>query len=222
MKYLPLLPGEVDKAVDVYLYAAVDVGVLVYLPGEDGESVGRVGVSVCDGGVIGFENEGEVGELIAETVRAGGRGRHERVIADTGALELIHGGEQQRLKLRAALGGGIDAQTRADALQRKRHAQESPTLIEPRLGSAAVLCGGLARKTSEAQDFGIQREPSPQTRQSSRSASWLYCSGTIIRARPCADAISRFISFMMAAVLPAPALPVISLSKCPSSCSRFS
>ena len=35
MKYLPLLPGEVDKAVDVYLYVRVNVGVLVYLPSED-------------------------------------------------------------------------------------------------------------------------------------------------------------------------------------------
>ena len=91
MKYLPLLPGEVDKAVDVYLYVRVNVGVLVYLPGKDGEPVGRVGVAVRDGGVLGFEDEGEVGELIAEAVRAGGRGGHERVIADAGALELVHG-----------------------------------------------------------------------------------------------------------------------------------
>ena len=161
MKDLPLLPGEVNKAVDIYLHVYVNIGALVYLPGKDGEPVGRVGVAVCDGGVIGFEDEGEVGELIAEAVRAGGRGGHERVIADAGALKLVHGGEQQRLKLRAALGGGIDAQARTDALQRERHAQEPPALIEPRLGSAAVLCGGLARKAGEAQDFGIQREPVP-------------------------------------------------------------
>ena len=110
MKDLPLLPGEVDKAVDVYLHVRVNIGILVYLPGKDGQPVGRVGVAVCDGGIVGFEDEGEVGELIAEAVRTGGRGGHERVIADAGALELVHGGEQQRLKLRTALGGGIDAQ----------------------------------------------------------------------------------------------------------------
>ena len=70
---LPLLPGEVDKAVDVYLYAHIDVGVLIYLPGKDTEPVGRVGMAVRDGGVIGFEDEGEVGELIAKAVRTGGR-----------------------------------------------------------------------------------------------------------------------------------------------------
>ena len=161
MKDLPLLPGEVDKAVDVYLYVLINIGVLIYLPSEDTEPVGRIGVAVRDGGVIGFEDEGEVRELIAEAVRAGGRGGHERVIADAGALELVHGGEQQRLKLRAALGGGIDAQARTDALQRERHAQQPPALIKPRLGSAAVLCGGLARKAGEAQHFRIERERVP-------------------------------------------------------------
>ena len=58
MKDLPLLPGEVNKAVDVYLHVYVNVGVLVYLPGKDGEPVGRVGVAVRDNGVIGFGDEG--------------------------------------------------------------------------------------------------------------------------------------------------------------------
>ena len=48
---------------------------------------------------------------------------------------------------------------------------------------------------------------------SSRSASWLYCSGTSSTRPPSPESAARRISSIMSAVLPAPARPVISLSK---------
>ena len=52
----------------------------------------------------------------------------------------------------------------------------------------------------------------PATPASSRSASWLYCSGTSSTRPPSFAAASARISSIIFAVFPAPARPVIILS----------
>ena len=95
----------------------------------------------------------------------------------------------------------------ASAMQSSRP-PASTGLRPPVPSSASTLRARPVKDSTSAYSGRL----GPATRASSRSASWLYCSGTS-RQRPpsCFEAAWR-ISSMICAVLPAPARPVMSLS----------
>ena len=159
MEHLSFLTGEIDKAVDIHARVRKVAG--LYLLCEKAEPVRGVGMAVGDGGVVGFNYERKLRELVAQAVGAGGGGGAEFGVSDAGGLELIHGGQQHGLQLRTALRRGIHTQARTEVPQREGHAQQPAALVEPGSSRPTAARGHLPREAGEAEHLGIQREPVP-------------------------------------------------------------
>ena len=95
------------------------------------------------------------------------------------------------------------APCRASAMHSMRPPLSSQGSAAPPRRAAMLRCRAVKLSTSP-----VRESRSPQARQSSRSASWLYCSGTSSRSRPSGLVIFFWISAMTAAVLPVPARPM--------------
>ncbi len=152
-----LLAREVDKAVDVNAVAFSDAA-RGKLFGKQVEPVGGIGAAVGDHGVVAFEHESHVPELLGERALGLRGGGEEHLGRDRGALALVHGGKQGRLQLGLPRGGAVELQARGDLGERQRHAQQPPALVEPGRGRAALLLQHTAGKTREAEDLGVERE----------------------------------------------------------------
>ena len=157
---LLLLAREVDKAVHIDPGAPVKAAA-VDGPGKPCEPVGGVRPAVCDHALIGLEHQGQVLQLVAQGVRAGGRRLREHFSVDACGLELVHRLQQHSLHLGPALGRAVDLQPRAHPLQGQRHAEHAPALVEPGRRRAAAFGLEAAGKTREAQYLGIEGETVP-------------------------------------------------------------
>ena len=155
-QHLPLLKREIYESVNIYMVVRSH-GAVEYLPGKHSQTVGRVGVSVRYDGVVGFKDQRHVRKLVPKPAGAVLRGRIERPGIDSGGLQAVHRREQRRLRLRPAPRRTVHAQSRRRAVQRQRHAQQPPALIEIWRRAAALLGRYAPRKPGEAHNLGVQR-----------------------------------------------------------------
>ena len=154
---LKLLLCEVDKAVYIHVRAAAEYAA-GYLRFKHGEPVGGVGAAAAHNGVIAFKHERKVGKLVTERVIHFRRCTRQRLARHAGGFQLVHRMKQHILKLRLSLCARIHAQPRRRCLERERHAQKPPALVERGPRAAAVQAHHAPRKAGERKHLRIQRE----------------------------------------------------------------
>ena len=152
---LQLLLGKVDEAVDIYMVMGTYLAV-PDLRGKDVQPVGRVGVSVGHHRVVGLQHKGHVGQLVAQCAAAAFAGRKQLLRAHPGRFQLVHSGEQHALQFRLAAGRAVDLQPGTDIVQRQRHAQHTPALVQHACRPAALPGHNTPGKAGKAEHLRIQ------------------------------------------------------------------
>ena len=148
---------EVEEAVDVHARVGDDrAGADLF--GEQIEPLRGVGPAVGHDGVVAFEHERHVPELVGERALGLRGGGVERLGRDGRAFALVRGGEQRALHLRSPRGRAVEPQARADLAERERHAQHPPALVEPVRSRAALFGEDAPREAREAEDLGVKRK----------------------------------------------------------------